>query len=435
MTIFETFGIMNKVHLIVLRSICNMFNELGGLNLKQYEIIIIGGGPAGLFSAIMSAKSHKKIAVLEKNKSCGRKLLMTGAGKCNLTQAGQMTHFLECYGKNGKFLKPALLTYTNEDLLQFFQKRGMSFITQENGKIFPKSFKAIDVLNLLLIECEKLKIDVITDSDVQSIVKNELVFSIETCNETYLSQQVIVATGGMSYPHTGSTGDGQRFAKALGHKIAPMKPALTPLKIKNFTLVDLAGQSFKELTYTLWRQGKKLGTYQGDVLLTHTGVSGPGILNASRDMQSKDVIKLNFVGVNQEEIRSIFTKRLDTDGKTLVKTMIRELDLTRRFSDKILELAEIPEDLKCAELKKVQRQTLLTLLTEYEMEIKELGSYQMAMVTAGGISFKDINPKTMESRIVKGLYFIGEVVDIDGDTGGYNLQASYSMAYLAAKAL
>lgn len=412
-----------------------ILNEFGGLNLKQFDIIIIGGGPAGLFSAIMCAGSNKKVAVLEKNKSCGRKLLMTGAGKCNLTQAGEMNHFLECFGKNAKFLKPALLTFSNDNLLQFFHKRGMNFITQENGKIFPKSLKAQDVLDLFLSECQKLKINIITETEVQSLTKEDLEFSLKTNKETYLSQQVIVATGGMSYPHTGSTGDGQRFAKALGHKITPMKPALTPLKIKNYALADLSGQSFENLTYTLWRQGKKVGTYQGDVLLTHTGVSGPGILNPSRDMQSKDLIKLNFLGREPSEFCQEFTKHLNNNGKTLVKTIVRELDLTRRFCDKILELAEISDNLKCAELKKGQRRALLTLLTEYEMEIKELGGYQMAMVTAGGVSFRDIHPKTMESRKVKGLYFIGEVVDIDGDTGGYNLQAAFSTAYLAAKAV
>lgn len=407
--------------------------KLGGLALKQYDIIIIGGGPAGLFSAIMCASSKKKVAVLEKNKSCGRKLLITGAGKCNLTQAGDIDHFFECYGKNAKFLKPALLTFTNYDLLQFFQELGMKFTTQENGKIFPASLRAQDILNLLLSECQRLKIDVFTESEVNSLTQEDLVFTLKTNKDTYFSQHVIVATGGMSYPHTGSTGDGQRFAKGLDHKITPMKPGLTPLKIKNYALSDLSGQSFEHLTYTLWRQGKKVGTYHGDVLLTHSGVSGPGILNPSRYMQSKDVIKLNFVGGDPEAFRQGFTKLLTNNGKTLVKTVVRQLDLTRRFSDKILELAEIQDDLKCAELKKKQRNDLLALLTEYDMEIKELGSYQMAMVTVGGVSVKDIYPKTMESRKVKGLYFAGEVLDIDGDTGGYNLQAAFSMAYLAAK--
>lgn len=401
--------------------------------MKKYDIIIIGGGPAGLFSAIMCANSKKKVAILERNKSCGRKLLITGAGKCNLTQAGDINHFFERYGKNAKFLKPALLTFTNDDLLQFFRKLEMKFIMQENGKIFPASLKAQDILNLLLTACQRLKVDVITDTQVQSLTQEDLVFTLNTNNDTYLSQHVIVATGGMSYPHTGSTGDGQRFVKALGHKITPMKPGLTPLKIKNHALLDLSGQSFENLTYTLWRQGKKVGTYHGDVLLTHSGVSGPGILNSSRYMQSKDVIKLNFVGRNPEQFCQEFTKSLNNNGKILVKTIVRQLDLTRRFSDKILALAKISDDLKCAELKKEQRQVLLSLLTEYEMEIKELGGYQMAMVTVGGVSIKDINPRTMESKKVKGLYFAGEVLDIDGDTGGYNLQAAFSMAYLAAK--
>ena len=406
----------------------------GGFTLKKYDIIVIGGGPAGLFSAIMSADKNKKIAVLEKNKSCGRKLLMSGSGKCNLTQAGQVEDFFECYGKNAKFLKPALLNFTNKDLLQFFQKYGMEFETQENGKIFPKSMKAQDILDSLLKECQKLKIEVITNAEVTELSKDD-VFHIKAETQSYESTQVIIATGGLSYPVTGSTGDGQRLAKALGHKIVPMKPALTPLKIREYALSDLSGQSFENLSYTLWRQGKKIGTYQGPVLLTHSGVSGPGILNNSRDMQSNDVLKLNFVGGSVEEFRQSLTKRLGENGRSLVKSVLRELDLTRRFIETVLELAEIDESLKCAELKKGQRQKLLTLLTEYEMEIKELGGYHVAMVTTGGVSLKDINPKTMESRKVDQLYFVGEVTDIDGNTGGYNLQAAFSMAYVAAQAI
>ena len=403
--------------------------------MKNYDVIIIGGGPAGLFSAIMSADKTKRIAILEKNKSCGRKLLMSGSGKCNLTQAGKIEDFFDCFGKNAKFLKPSLLTFTNKDLLQFFQKYGMEFETKENGKIFPKSMKAQDVLTALLTECQKRKIDLLTESEVTEISKLEDRFLIQTLSTTYEAKHVVVATGGLSYPVTGSTGDGQRMAKALGHKITPTKPALTPLKIKNYALSDLSGQSFENLSYTLWRQGKKIGSYQGPVLLTHSGVSGPGILNNSREMQSNDLLKLNFVGDSPEVFRQALTVKLGENGKSLVKSVLRELDLTRRFIETVLEFCEIDEALKCAELKKGQRQKLLAMLTEYEMEIKELGGYHVAMVTTGGVSLKEINPKTMESRKIENLYFVGEVTDIDGDTGGYNLQAAFSMGYMAGQAI
>ena len=404
--------------------------------MKKYDVIIIGGGPAGLFAAIMCANKKQRIALIEKNKSCGRKLLMAGAGKCNITQAGDIHHFLTCYGANAKFLKHALLSFQNEDLLNFFRKRGLEFITTEKGKVFPKSLKSQDVLNVLLEECRRRSIEIHYESAVESLVKEEDLFHLQTAKGTFESPVVVVATGGLSYPHTGSTGDGLVWAKTLGHKIVPTKPALTPLKIKNYELSDMSGTSFEELSYTLWRGGKKIGAYQGDFLLTHTGVSGPGIINNSRYMQSGDVIKCNFVGAESiDEFRSQLTKKLNNGGKTLVKSMVRELNLTKRFADKLLELCGIDENLKCAELNKVTRQKLLTTLTEYEMEVKELGGYHVAMVTTGGVSLKDIKQKNMESKKISNLYFIGEVLDIDGDTGGYNIQAAMSMAYIASKAI
>ena len=404
--------------------------------MKKYDVIIIGGGPAGLFAAIMCANKKQRIAILEKNKSCGRKLLMAGAGKCNITQAGDIHHFLTCYGANAKFLKHALLSFQNEDLLNFFRKRGLEFMTTEKGKIFPKSLKSQDVLNVLLEECRRRSIEIHYESAVESLVKEEELFHLETVKGSFESPVVVVATGGLSYPHTGSTGDGFVWAKTFGHKIVPTKPALTPLKIKNYELSDMSGTSFEELPYTLWRGGKKIGAYQGDFLLTHTGVSGPGIINNSRYMQSGDLIKCNFVAAESiDEFRSQLTKKLNSGGKTLVKSVIRELNLTKRFADKLLELCEIDENLKCAELNKATRQKLLTALTEYEMEVKELGGYHVAMVTTGGVSLKDIKPKTMESKKISNLYFIGEVLDIDGDTGGFNILAALSMAYIAAKAI
>lgn len=404
--------------------------------MNKYDVLIVGAGPAGLFTAIMCAEKKQRIAILEKNKSCGRKLLMAGAGKCNITQAGDIHHFLDCYGPNAKFLKHALLSFQNEDLLAFFRKRGLEFMTTEKGKIFPKSQKSMDVLQVLLKECQKRQIDILTETTVEEISKVEDEFILKTNKETYQAKKVVIATGGLSYPHTGSTGDGQVMAKSLGHKIVPMKPALTPLKIKNYELVDMSGTSFEDLSYTLWRSGKKIGAYQGDFLLTHTGVSGPGIINNSRYMQSGDVIKCNFVGAESiEDFRSQLTKKIAAGGKTLVKTIVRDLNLTKRFADKVLELCNISDDLKCAEMSKTTRQTLLATLTEYEMEVKELGGYHVAMVTTGGVSIKEIKPKTMESKKVENLYFVGEVLDIDGDTGGYNIQAAVSMGYIASLAI
>lgn len=403
--------------------------------MKQYDIIVIGAGPAGLFTAIQIG-SGKRVAILEKNGQCGRKLLLTGAGKCNITQAGDMEKFLDCYGKNARFVRHSLTQFTNTDLLKFFKKRGLDFTTMDNGKIFPKTMKASDVLNILTKECTKLNIPVHTHTTVVTIEKVASGFKLKTTAGIFQAEKVVIATGGVSYPQTGSTGDGHIWAKALGHKIIPTKPALTSLKIKNYQLADLSGQSFANATYTHWRDGKKIGTFSGqNLLLTHTGLSGPAVFIPSRYMSSGDLLKLNFLGTEVEATRQKLINDLTSGGRTLVKTVIRNLDITKSFADKILDLANIDADLKCAELKKEQRTTLITLLLEHEMEIKALGGYHVAQVTAGGVSTKEINPKTMASRKIPGLYFVGEVTDVDGDTGGYNIQIAMSMAYVCGAGL
>jgi len=400
------------------------------MQMKEYEIIVIGAGPAGLFTAIQIG-SEKKVAVLEKNEQCGRKLLLTGAGKCNITQAGKMEKFLDCYGKNARFVRHSLTQFTNEDLLKFFQKRDLDFITMENGKIFPKTMKASDVLAILVNECENLNIPIYTNTAVTGIKQVEFGFKVETNQGVFKAKKIVIATGGLSYPQTGSTGEGHVWAKALGHKIIPTKPALTSLKIKNYALADLSGQSFPNASYTHWRDKKKLATFSGrNLLLTHTGLSGPAVFIPSRYFVSNDVLKLNFLGTDVEETRQELIKTLTNGGRTLVKTVIRNLDISKSFADKILELAGIDAELKCAELKKDQRSALINLLIEHEMEIKALGGYDVAQVTAGGVSTKEINPKTMESRKIPGLHFVGEVTDVDGDTGGYNIQAAMSVAYV-----
>ena len=403
--------------------------------MKHYDVLIVGGGPGGLFTAIQTAQGGKKVGLLEKNKMCGKKLLISGAGKCNITQAGAMEDFFSCYGKQAKFLKHSLLHFTNEDLLAFFKQRGVSFVTTEKGKIFPKSMKASEILDVLMSECHRQGVDVLTNENVIEVMKKD-VFYVKTSQTTYTSTALVIATGGMTYQNMGTTGDGYVFAKQLGHKIVPTKPALTPLKIKDYALVDLSGTSFETLRYTLWRDARKLNTFEGDILLTHSGVSGPGIINHSREMQKGDVLKFNFVHADEiDAFKKTLIQTLAQDGKRYVKSVVRDLNLTRRFADKLLELCEIEDELKCAELTKVKRSKLLNALTEYEMEVKELGGLHLAMVTSGGVSIKEIKSKTMESKKVEKLYFVGEVIDVDGDTGGYNIQAAFSMAKTASVSL
>lgn len=400
--------------------------------MLHFDVIIIGGGPAGLFAG--SQITNKKVALFEKGPKCGRKLLMTGAGKCNVTQAGDIHNFLNRYGTQERFVRHPLLTFTNQDLLSFFGAYGLKFTTMENGKIFPKTMQAQSILDVLVNTCRENRTQIHTETAVTDITKTETGFVVATTQGEYTATRVIIATGGLSYPHTGATGDGQGFAKALGHKIIPMKPALAPVKVKNYNLSDLSGQAFDDLSYTQWRNGKKVGEFSNRrILLTHSGLSGPGIFIPSRYLVSQDLLRLNWLGGNAEAWRTKLVHEFTNSGVKLVKTIVRDLLPTKSLADKLLELADIADDLKCAELKKSQRTHIIELLIEFPFEIKTVGGFNAAQVTAGGVSLKEINPKTMESRKVSGLHFIGEVADVDGDTGGYNIQLAMAMAHSCAR--
>lgn len=403
--------------------------------MNNYDVLIIGAGPAGLFSAISLKKKGLKVGILEKNKSIGRKLLITGGGKCNLTQDQPASALINHYGTNTNFVKPCLYAFSSADFRKFLHQNKLSTVTVENGKVFPQSMKATEVVNLLEKKCRDANVEILTETIVTDITKNDGVFQVATDNSTFYSRYLVVSTGGLSYPQTGSTGDGYIFAKNFGHKIRPTKFALAPLYIKNFDMVAFSGLSFEHISFSHWRNNKKFGEFLGDVLITHRGVSGPGIMDASRYMVRGDIIKLNFTGDPVEDKKNALVDLFNESGKSLVRTVINDLNLPKRLTEHFLLTAGIGADLKCAELSNVIRTKLISLLTEYEMEIKEVGNANNAMVTAGGVDLKEVNPKTMESRKVEGLYFAGEVLDVDGDCGGYNIQVAVSMGYTVGQAI
>ena len=405
--------------------------------MSNYDILIIGAGPAGLFSAISCAKKGFKVAILEKNKSVGRKLLITGGGKCNLTQDQPTGALINHYGTNTNFVKPSLYAFSGTDFRKFLHQNKLSTVAVENGKVFPQSMKATEVVNLLEKICHDKNVEILTETDVKRVTKNDGIFEVKTDNSTFYSKYLVVSTGGLSYPQTGSTGDGYIFAKNFGHKIRPTKFALAPLYIKNFDMAAFSGLSFEQISFSLWRTNKKIGEFSGDVLITHRGVSGPGIMDASRYMVRGDIIKLDFTAGSEaiEAKKNTLAGRFNAGGKSLVRSVVNDLNLPKRLTEHFLSTAGIGVDLKCAELSKASRTKLISLLVEYGMEIKEVGNANNAMVTAGGVDLKEVNPKTMESRKVEGLYFAGEVLDVDGDCGGYNIQAAVSMGYTVGQAI
>jgi hypothetical protein len=291
-------------------------------------------------------------------------------------------------------------------------------------------------LDILIQECEKNKVQIKYNEAVMEVRYNESeeIFQIKTKNRKYKSKKIVIATGGKSYSTTGSTGDGYIFARSLGHTIEKPLPALTPIYIKNYPFKELSGISFENVPISLWRENKKMRTTFGDVLFTHKNISGPGILNFSRYVMPGDTIKINFVGIEDiEGFRRDFIEDIQSNGKLLVKTILREYTLPKRFIDKLLAIVGIGEETTGAHLNKKKRNKLIEMLTGFPMIVEKLGGFHLAMVTKGGVSLKEVSSKTMESNIVKGLYFVGEVLDIDGDTGGYNIQAAFSTGYVAAR--
>ncbi len=408
--------------------------------MMDADIIIIGGGPAGLFTAIQSkliSKNKLKIIVLEKNSTAGKKLLMTGAGQCNLTQAGDMKDFLNHYGENKNFIRTSLYKFNNNDLIKFFEKKGINFITTDQGKIFPKSYKARDILDILLNECRKSGVHIIPNEAVQNVKRtNENTFIIDTKQNKYKCRSLVIATGGQSYPSSGSSGDGYQFASSLGHSIIKPLPALTPLHIKNYCFSDLAGIALSNLNLSLWRQNKLVKRWSGDILFTHNGLSGPGILNFSRYIQTSDIVKLHLINAENEAVlTNILLEKINQNGKLLLKNILKDFSLPQRLINKLMELSNIPEDKKASYLSKEKRTRLVKQLYSLPLEVEKLGGFNVAMVTSGGIDITEINKKTMESHLIPNLYTVGEVINIDGDTGGYNLQAAFSTAFLAANSI
>ncbi len=402
--------------------------------IKTADVVVIGAGPAGLFCAVHAAVPGCRVVLLEKNDSPGAKLLINGSGQCNITHIGTVGEFLSHYGKNGKFLKPALHGFSNDDLIRFFSDRGLAMVAGEDGKVFPETRASADVLSVLLRECRERGGEIRCREPVEEIVQDRGGFTVRTGTTSYHASAVVITTGGLSYPATGSTGDGYRLAAALGQPVTEIAPALTPLKISRFPFAALAGISFEHLPFSVWRGGKKVGDYAGDLLFTHLGISGPGVLDASRDIRPGDGIRLSFAGaMRREEFAADLAKRAVENPTWQVRTILAAYPIPERLNRKLLALSGIPDDLTCAHFSAALRSKLVANCTEFPLTVAALGEYSVAMVTRGGVALDGVDPKTMESTLVPGLFFAGEVLDIDGDTGGYNLQAAFSTGYLAAQ--
>lgn len=401
--------------------------------VKEIDTIIIGGGPAGLFTGIHL--KDRQVLLLEKNNRPGKKLLISGSGQCNFTHTGDIREFLLHYGDHHRFIKTALLRFTNDDLIEFFTSRDLEISTDKNGKVFPCTNDARDVLSILLNECGKKKLMVETGASVLTTEKLENAFLVKTSTAEYRSNNLVIATGGCSYPATGSTGDGYLFARQLGHSVIPPRPALAPVRISDFAMAEIAGVSLDNKLIAIYRNNKKIKEQGGDVLFTHQGLSGPGILNLSRYIIDGDILKINLIGQVAENFRGTIIEANQREGKTALQTFLKQYGLPKSLVKIILSGLNLDQGITLARLDKNNRNRLVDACCGYTFRVEKTGGFNSAMVTTGGVSTAEINPKTMESNLVKRLYFVGEVVDIDGDTGGYNIQAAFSTAHLAASSI
>ena len=395
-----------------------------------WNCIIIGAGASGLYAA-----SHLKIPgvlILEKKHKVGLKLSISGSGQCNLTHDGYANQFLNKYGDKKAFVKGVLAKHDNKAVLAHFKDLGVDTVTRDDGKIFPSDFKASSVIQVLTKRIDRLGHVIKLNASVSKITVMSNGFEVNVGEDAYQCKNLIIATGGKSYPVLGTEGDGFAFASSMGHKVTPLKPGLTGVVTGDHLLRELSGIGFKGLELMNVRMQKK---YSGDLLITHFGISGPVILNNSRDFDRGDVLEINWVKMSGQSLDDFFRGLVQTDGSKPISFALNQLDLPERLKTLITNKSSIDLKKRLSELSKDQRLTLVSLLTRYLIKVDSLQGFNDAMVTVGGVECSEINPQKMMSNFVPNLYFTGEVIDVDGETGGYNLQWAFSSAYVAVQAI
>jgi predicted Rossmann fold flavoprotein len=401
---------------------------------KTFDAIVIGAGPAGMFAAQLLASGGLTVLLFEKNDTAGKKLLLSGQGQCNLTHAGRIEDFFCRYPEKERFVKHALYAFDNNRLLEFFQAAGITFFTDDNGKIFPGSRKADEIRKCLVNNCRMSDVKVNYNAFVSKLERLEDgAYKVSSQKKDFISRNLLVATGGKSYPATGSTGDGYNFARFLGHNIVAPRPALSSFVIDKYPFRNCAGISFKNIKVKLIPKKNQPVTMSGALLLTHKGLSGPVILHLSRYASDGDQLRINFTQEQKKEkSKEDFLNVCTVERSLSVRTLFKRF-LPERIADRLLSEAGVSTGTVLSQLNKKNLLDLCTLLCDFPMRIKSAGNFDEAMVTSGGVDCREIEPRSMESKLHKGLYFIGEVLDVDGESGGYNLQFAFSSAYAAAQ--
>ena len=406
------------------------------------KVIVIGGGPAGMMAAIQAAKNKHEVILMEKNEKLGKKLFITGKGRCNITNACDTEEFFNNMIRNPKFFYSAYYSFTNDQVISFFEEHGMPVKIERGGRVFPKSDHSSDVIaklrQILHSESVSIKLDTIITGIFQ---KDGTVQAVETKDGiVYECDAVIIATGGFSYQTTGSTGDGYRFGQALGHEMKKVSPSLVPFEAREDYVKQLQGLSLKNITITIKKDKKVLYEAFGEMLFTHYGVSGPVVLSASSVVNDAIVKMPLFMEIDlkpaltKEQLDKRILREFKEQKNRQFKNAVQKL-FPAKLIPVIIELSQIPAEQKVNEITKSQRMFFIQIIKQFPVTLQKLRDFNEAIITKGGISVKDVNPSTMESKRVKGLYFAGEVLDLDALTGGFNLQIAWSTGYLAGNSI
>ena len=406
------------------------------------NVVITGGGPAGMMAAITAARRGFKVTLVEKNEKLGKKLFITGKGRCNITNAGDSEDLFNSIVTNRKFMFSSFNGFSNYDTLGFFDELGLHIKIERGNRVFPESDHSSDVIGALNRELKRLSVDVRLNTEVKDIIVNGgkatgVVVKCSGKESTIQADNVIVATGGNSYQSTGSTGDGYRFARKLGHSVTPIVPALVPFNVAEDWESDLQGLSLKNVSIVVLDGKQEIYSDFGEMLFTHFGVSGPLILSASsfaarriKEHPLKLVIDLK-PALSQEQLDERILRDFDEEKNKAFKNSLDKL-LPKKMIPVIVRLSDIDGNKKVNEITKQERQKLVSLIKGLELTITGLRGFNEAIITQGGINVREINPTTLESKLVKNLYFAGEVLDVDALTGGFNLQIAWSTGYAAA---
>ena len=409
-----------------------------------YNLAVIGGGPAGMIAAGHAGELGSRVIILEKNKHLGVKLSITGKGRCNITSAEEeWKNIIDIYGKNGRFLYSALSKFSNRDVVVFFENHGLKLKVERGGRVFPASDHAKDVVDCLKKYVKDNNVEVKLNSPVKKITistkkKNgkKIDNVILENGEEIVADNFLISTGGKSYPVTGSTGDAYKWLDEMGHTVVEPKPALTPIIINEKIVKKLEGLNLKNVEVSIWKK-RKLYSCFGEAYFTRDGLNGPTVLNLSNKINEKEIqdlkIKIDYKpALDYPTLDKRILRDFEEYKNKLFKNSLAKL-LPKKLIPVIVELTEIDGNKQVNEITKIERKKLAHLLKEFELSIKRLVGFEKAIITSGGVNLKEVDSKTMKSKLVDNLYFGGEILDIDGPTGGYNLQVAWSTGHLVGE--